>query len=136
MSVFEHLAFALRVRRWKDEPIRRRVHELADLLGIEHLLARRPAGLSGGEAQRVALGRALSFSPGILLLDEPLSALDDETRQEIHELLLSVRRHTAVTTLHITHNVDDARALADRVLRLSGGAIVEDGSTSNSRAAG
>jgi ABC-type sulfate/molybdate transport systems ATPase subunit len=101
------------------------VGELADLLGIARLLNRKPHGLSGGEAQRVALGRALSARPQVLLLDEPLSALDDETREEMCALLVSVRRHTGVTTLHITHNAGEALRLADRLFRLRDGRIEE-----------
>lgn len=125
MSVREHLEFAPHVRRWDRDAVAGRVAELAALLGIGHLLDRRPEGLSGGEAQRVALGRALSFRPRVLLLDEPLSALDDETRQEMYALLRSVQRQTGVTALHVTHNLSEAKALADRLLVLKGGAIHE-----------
>jgi len=123
MSVYQHLSFALEVRRVPNMEIRRRVDELAELLGISHLLVRRPFGLSGGERQRVALGRALSFRPGILLLDEPLSAVDEGTRGEMYELLRAVQRESGVTALHITHNPDEARELADEVFLLSGGKI-------------
>jgi len=127
MSVRDHLEFALDVRRWDRNAIAARVTELAALLGIGPLLDRRPEGLSGGEAQRVALGRALSFRPRVLLLDEPLSALDDETRQEMYALLRSVQRQTGVTALHVTHNISEAKALADRLFVLKGGAIAEAG---------
>ncbi|MCA9247965.1 MAG: ATP-binding cassette domain-containing protein, partial [Planctomycetales bacterium] len=92
---------------------------------IRRLLPRRPAGLSGGEAQRVALGRALSFRPRVLLLDEPLSALDEETREEMYELLRRVRVSTGATVLHVTHNQRDVDALGDRVFALEDGRIVE-----------
>ncbi len=114
MTVRQHLAFALEIRRRSPEAIEARVEELSSLLGIAHLLDRGTAGLSGGEAQRVALGRALSFRPGILLLDEPLSALDEVTRDEMHALLRQVQRSTGVTTLHITHSRAEARALAQK----------------------
>jgi ABC-type sugar transport system ATPase subunit len=127
MTVRAHLEFALDVRRWGRDAIARRVTELAALLGVGPLLDRRPEGLSGGEAQRVALGRALSFRPRVLLLDEPLSALDDETRQEMYALLRSVQRQTGVTALHVTHNLSEAKALADRLFILKGGAIAEAG---------
>jgi len=123
MTVFDHLAFALVVRKWKRAAIERRVEELADLLGLQQLLQRKPPGLSGGEAQRVALGRALSANPGILLLDEPLSALDDETREEMYALLKSVRQRTGVTTLHVTHNRFEVGNLADQLLMLDNGQI-------------
>jgi ABC-type sugar transport system ATPase subunit len=128
MTVREHLEFALDVRRWDRSAIAARVTELAALLGLGPLLDRRPEGLSGGEAQRVALGRALSFRPRVLLLDEPLSALDDETRQEMYALLRSVQRQTGVTALHVTHNLSEAKALADRLFVIKGGAITEAGS--------
>ena len=99
--------------------------ELARLLGIAHLLERRPRGLSGGERQRVALGRALAFRPGILLLDEPLSALDDETREEMCALVHSIREATGVTTLHVTHNLKEAARLADQVFFLKDGRLHE-----------
>jgi len=111
MTVFEQIAFALVVRRDDPAAIEARVLELAELLGIGHLLDRTPAGLSGGERQRVALGRALSFCPGILLLDEPLSALDDEPRAQIVALLKQVGSRTGVTTLHVTHSKADAEQL-------------------------
>ncbi len=80
----------------------------------------------GGEAQRVSLGRALSFRPNVLCLDEPLSALDSETRHEMCELLDSVRQQTQVTTLYVTHNPQEAEILGDHLLRIDGGRIVEE----------
>ena len=103
LTVREQIAFAPRLRRWDAELIEARVQELAGRLGIEQLLDRRPAGLSGGERQRVALGRALAAHPAVLLLDEPLAALDDDTREEIQELLAGVRQERRVTILHVTH---------------------------------
>jgi molybdate/tungstate transport system ATP-binding protein len=128
LTVAEHLAFALVVRRWPTEAVRRRVDELAELLQIRHLLDRKPRGLSGGESQRVAMGRALAMRPGVLLLDEPLSALDDDTRHDMYDLLQLVRLQSGATVIHVTHNRSDAVALADRVFELRDGAIrlVED----------
>jgi ABC-type sugar transport system ATPase subunit len=125
MTVGDNLAFSLRLRKWQPDDIARRVAELAELLGIRSLLQRKPHGLSGGEAQRVALGRALAAKPGILCLDEPLSALDDETRNEMYTLLKSVKQHARVTTLHITHHQGEATELADKIYRLNEGRIVE-----------
>jgi ABC-type sugar transport system ATPase subunit len=123
LTVRDHLAFALVIRRWTREAIDRRVEELAAMLGIGHLLGRRPHGLSGGEVQRVALGRALAMRPGVLLLDEPLSALDEETRRDMQALLLSLRRQAGVTVLHVTHNQSEARQLADRLFEIHNGEI-------------
>jgi molybdate/tungstate transport system ATP-binding protein len=123
MTVREHLAFALVIRRASRERIRERVAELSRLLGLERLLERRPHGLSGGEAQRVALGRALSAQPGILCLDEPLNALDDETRKDMYSVLANVQQSTGVTILHVTHNQDEAEQLADTVFLLRDGKV-------------
>lgn len=125
MTVRENLAFALRLRSWSSGDIESRVGALAELLGIGALLDRLPHRLSGGEAQRVALGRALAARPPVLCLDEPLSALDDETREEMHAVLRKVREHTQATTLHVTHHLSDARHLADRVLVLRDGRVTE-----------
>lgn len=124
MTVAEHLAFALRVRHWSGREIHSRVDELAGMLGIEHLLPRRPQGLSGGERQRVALGRALAFRPSVLCLDEPLSALDHATREQMYALLLDVNRQTGVTVLHVTHSRREARRLAGAFLQLHDGQVV------------
>jgi len=125
MKIRDHLAFALQIRRAKKKQIADRVEELSSLLGITHLLDRRPTGLSGGEAQRVALGRALSFRPHVLCLDEPLSALDGDTREEMCELLENVRRQTHVTTLHVTHNLTEAERLADCLFRIEDGKVID-----------
>lgn len=118
MSVRDQLGFSLHVRRRKSPEIARRTRELAEWLEIGHLLDRTPQGLSGGEAQRVALGRALAFEPSTLLLDEPLSALDDDTRDQMYAVLSRITAHEHVTVLHVTHNRQDAARLADLVLRL------------------
>jgi ABC-type sugar transport system ATPase subunit len=126
MSVREHLEFGPKLRRFAHEEANRCVSKTAEVLGISHLMERSIAGLSGGEAQRVALGRALSSGPSVLLLDEPLSALDEETRTEMHSWLRSVKENTGVTTLHVTHNEEEAAALADVRLRLEVGGVFLD----------
>jgi ABC-type sugar transport system ATPase subunit len=125
MTVRDHLGFALEVRRWEARAAASRIEELTELLGIGRLLDRRPPGLSGGEAQRVALGRALAFRPAVLLLDEPLSALDEDTRAGMYGMLRSVQRQTGVTTLHVTHSRAEARALADRLFLFDKGGLRE-----------
>ena len=124
MTVREHLAFGPRLRQWPDDDVRDRVAELSALLGIGHLLDREPRGLSGGETQRVALGRALSYHPPVLCLDEPFSALDEDTRCEMHALMGQVREASGCTILLVTHNLRDAEALGDRILRIEDGRIV------------
>ena len=126
LSVAKQLAFSLVLRKTEPSRISRRVEELADRLDISHLLDRMPDALSGGECQRVALGRALSIRPKFLCLDEPLSALDDETHDEIFELLLQTVKGTGVTLLHITHNKREVDNLADLVFRMNGNALSQE----------
>lgn len=123
MTVREQLGFALRIRRRPSAEVSERVTELAEHLGIAHLVGRRPEGLSGGERQRVALGRALSARPAVLLLDEPLSALDEAMRGEMRELLKTVQREHRVSVLHVTHDRAEARLLADVLFVMGDGRV-------------
>ena len=123
LTVRQHLEFALEVRGWAPERRENRSQELAEWLGLTSLMDRLPAGMSGGERQRVALGRALAFHPPVLCLDEPLSALDDQTRGEIVAVLTEIRNRTGITILHITHNRSEAERLADRILHLRDGRL-------------
>ena len=123
MTVADNIAFALMIRHVPVKQIAARVAELADWLEIGHLLTRRAVGLSGGEAQRVALGRALAFGPPVLLLDEPLSSLDEDTRGRHVELLQAIRRRGDVTVLHVSHSSREAQTLGDLVLRVQDGQI-------------
>jgi ABC-type sugar transport system ATPase subunit len=125
LTVRGHLEFALRLRHWPQRTMRDRVAELAHVLAIESLLDRRVRGLSGGESQRVALGRALSFHPRVLLLDEPLNALDEATRDRLCDLLRTIQKDTGLTTLHVTHSRSEARQVADRLIILKGGRLEE-----------
>lgn len=118
MTVEEQLQFSLRLRGISPAARKDRSLELAEQLSITHLLNRKPLGLSGGEAQRVALGRALAFRPRVLLLDEPLSALDDSTRESLLDLLGQLRDTRSVSVLHVTHNRIEAERLGDRVIQL------------------
>ena len=119
LTVRDNLAFALRVREWGAAARAARVAELADWLGLAGILDRRAVGLSGGEARRVALGRALAFRPDILLLDEPLSSLDESTRDGLIEVLLALKATRATAILHVTHSPTEAARLADDTVRLA-----------------
>lgn len=125
MTVYEQLAFALQIRKRPANVIKQRVEELSELLGVSQLLNRSVYGLSGGERQRTALGRALAYNPPILCLDEPLSALDDDTRDEMCILLKDVQRHTQATFLHITHSREEAYFLANIILRIEDGVVTK-----------
>jgi len=125
LNVREHLEFALRIQRYDPPFIMDRVAELAAALEIESLLGRRVQGLSGGEAQRVALGRALSFRPQVLLLDEPLNALDEQTHGRLCALLKKLQRQHSITMLHVTHSRSEAQVLADHLLVLTNGVVQE-----------
>ena len=116
--VREQLAFSLIVKKYKQDAIAQRVRELADMLDITALLDRMPDDLSGGEAQRVALGRALAAKPQVLCLDEPLSALDADLHHEMCRLLQTVHEQTAVTVCHVTHNRSEAKGLASMILQM------------------
>jgi ABC-type sugar transport system ATPase subunit len=123
MRIRDQLGFGLTIRHVNGLIVAERVQELAEHLGIPHLLDRMPDGLSGGEKQRVALGRALAARPQILLLDEPLSALDDQRRESLESLLRTVQREEKLTVLHVTHRRDEAARLAHVLFRLENGRI-------------
>jgi len=123
MTVREQLGFALRLRRQPAAEIAARVGGLAVELGITALLDRLPQHLSGGERQRVALGRALAARPQVLVLDEPLSALDEELRDDLAALLKRAQREYSLTALHITHSRAEAALVADVLFSLADGRI-------------
>jgi ABC-type Fe3+/spermidine/putrescine transport system ATPase subunit len=123
LSVEQNIAFGLRVHSYPEA----RVTETADLLGIRHLLSRGINGLSGGEKQRVALARALVLQPKILLLDEPVCALDEVTRQEVCTQLLDIQRRLSLTTIHVSHNLEEAFSVADRAAVLNEGILQQVG---------
>lgn len=118
MTVRGHLELGPRARGWERGRIANRVDELAKGLGLGRLLHRRPSGLSGGEARRVALGRALAARPGLLCLDEALTGLDEKTQGEVLEVVRTMIRREGVSSLHVTHSRTEAEAIADRVVEM------------------
>jgi len=128
MRVWENVAYPLRVRDVALDERRRRAADMLELVGLTGLSDRLPAQLSGGQQQRVALARALVFGPRALLLDEPLSALDAGTRAAMREEIRRIQRAQNIATLLITHDQDEALSLADRVVLMNEGRIVQSGS--------
>ncbi len=128
LNVAGNIAFGLKLRRMARETIEQQVTTISQLLGIDHLLHRRPGTLSGGEAQRVALARALVVEPRLLLLDEPLSALDPGMREGLQRELARVHRELGTTTIHVTHDFEEAVALGDRIAVVNEGRVVQVGS--------
>ena len=127
LSVEENVKFGLRLKNLPKSEIEARVKELMELFGISHLAKRRPRTLSGGEQQKVALARALAVRPRILLLDEPLSALDVPTQNALRVELKKLHRHFGTTTLHVTHDRAEALTLADRIAVMMRGSISQIG---------
>jgi ABC-type Fe3+/spermidine/putrescine transport system ATPase subunit len=123
LNVFDNIAFGLKQARYAASEIKERVNGLAELMGISQLLRRDTRTLSGGEKQRVALARALAPRPGILLLDEPLGALDLRTARYLRLELRRVHRELGLTTIHITHDLMEALEMADRVAVIQNGQV-------------
>lgn len=123
MTAAENIGYGLKLRRTPKAEIRRQVSTLAERFGIGSILSQYPGTLSGGEQQRVALARALILRPRLLLLDEPFSALDPVTRRQLHQLLLEVRRDFGCAVVFVTHDFEEATALADRIGVLIGGQL-------------
>jgi multiple sugar transport system ATP-binding protein len=123
MTVRENLGYALRVRKLKKAEVKRRVDEAAKLLGLDGLLDRRPRALSGGQMQRVAMGRALVREPKAFLMDEPLSNLDAKLRVTMRTSLQQLHRRIKTTTVYVTHDQVEAMTLGDRVAVMRDGRI-------------
>ena len=123
MSVAENLAFGLKMRRESPEEIERRIREVAAGLNIEHLLKRKPKQLSGGQQQRVALGRAIARQPQVFLLDEPLSNLDAQLRDDTRAELKQLHQRVGITTVYVTHDQVEAMTMGDRIVILKDGRI-------------
>lgn len=127
LSVAENVAFPLRVRRTPKAEITERVRETLDLVQLGHLAQRLPRQLSGGQQQRVALARALVFRPSLLLLDEPLSALDKNLRVSMQDELKNLHQRVGLTFVCVTHDQEEALSLSDEVAILHGGRLVQSG---------
>jgi multiple sugar transport system ATP-binding protein len=125
MSVRQNIAYGLKIRRTAKEETKRRVDEVAALLGLENLLDRRPAQLSGGQRQRVAMGRAIVREPKAFLMDEPLSNLDAKLRVGMRASLAQLHQRLGVTTVYVTHDQTEAMTLGQRVAVINEGRVLQ-----------
>ena len=128
MTVFENMAFSLEMRKRPKDQIKQRVQEAAEILGIQHLLARKPKQLSGGQRQRVAVGRAIVRKPEVFLFDEPLSNLDAKLRAQTRLELKKLHERLATTAVYVTHDQIEAMTMGDRIVVMRDGLIQQIGS--------
>src|SRR5204862_2969389 len=127
MTVAQNIGFGLKVRKRAGDQIKKRVGELLSLINLPDKGDRFPWQLSGGQQQRVALARALAFEPQVLLLDEPLSALDAKIRIVLRKEIRTIQRQLGITTVYVTHDQEEALSLSDRVVVMSEGRIEQIG---------
>ncbi len=128
LSVFENIAFPLRMRRMPAADIRREVMRVLEIVSLGHVADRLPRALSGGQQQRIALARAIVYRPSIVLMDEPLSALDRKLREQLQDEIRSIHRQLGTTILFVTHDQGEALAMSDRICVMSHGRIEQSGS--------
>lgn len=127
MSVFQNMAFSLDLQKMPKMEIKQRVEDAAKILQMEHLLDRRPAALSGGQRQRVAIGRAIVRNPEVFLFDEPLSNLDAALRHDTRVEIAKLHRQLGATTVYVTHDQVEAMTLADKIVVLKDGEVMQVG---------
>src|SRR6187455_2242855 len=123
LSVYDNMAFGLKLRKVPKEEIKRRVGEAADILGIHDLLERKPRQLSGGQRQRVAVGRAIVREPKVFLFDEPLSNLDAKLRVQTRREIAKLHRDLGATMIYVTHDQVEAMTLGDRIVVMNAGRV-------------
>lgn len=127
MSVAENIGYGLKIRNAKPEVITARVRELLDIIKLPQVADKSPGQLSGGQQQRVALARAIAVDPRVLLLDEPLSALDAKVRASLRDEIKQLQRALGIPTLMVTHDQEEALALADKIICMNHGVVVQSG---------
>ena len=127
MTVFDNVAYGLRVRRLPQAEVRQNVQRVLDLVQMQGFADRPASKLSGGQQQRVAVARAIAFSPSVVLFDEPLSNLDAKLRAEMRVELRELQRRLDITSLYVTHDQEEALAISDRVIVMNGGRIEQIG---------
>ena len=123
MTVYENMAFSLKIRKQPKDEVDKKVHEAAKMLGIEHLLDRRPAALSGGQKQRVAIGSAIMRRPKAFLMDEPLSNLDAKLRAQMRVELAKLHKELKTTVIYVTHDQTEAMTLGTKIIVMKDGVV-------------
>ena len=127
MTVFDNMAFGLKLRKVPKDEIKAKVEEAARILDLEKLLDRKPKALSGGQRQRVAMGRAIVREPKVFLMDEPLSNLDAKLRVQMRTAIKKLQRRLGITTIYVTHDQEEALAISDRIAVMKEGNIMQVG---------
>ncbi|PDQ22284.1 spermidine/putrescine ABC transporter ATP-binding protein [Mesorhizobium sanjuanii] len=127
MTVFQNIAFPLQVRKVGKDEIRQRVMDVLKLIQLEHVAARRPRELSGGQQQRISLARCIVYNPPLILMDEPLGALDKKLREGMQLEIKRLHADLGVTMLYVTHDQDEALTMSDRIVLMRGGKIEQQG---------
>ncbi|HEY9215197.1 MAG TPA: ABC transporter ATP-binding protein [Ancylobacter sp.] len=127
MTVFENIAFPLQVRQVPKDEIKRRVTQVLDLIHLGHVASRQPRELSGGQQQRISLARCIVYNPALILMDEPLGALDKKLREQMQLEIKRLHAKLGITMLYVTHDQDEALTMSDRIVLMNGGRIEQQG---------
>ncbi len=127
LTVFDNVAFPLKIRKTATEEIRRKVHDALKTVQLEHLKDRKPQALSGGQQQRVSIARAIVYNPSLVLMDEPLGALDKKLREQLQFEIKELHDRLGITILYVTHDQQEAMSMSDRVALMNGGRIEQIG---------
>ncbi|MDR1979679.1 MAG: ABC transporter ATP-binding protein [Synergistaceae bacterium] len=127
MTVYENVAFGMKAQKWPEDRIKDKAAALLEMVGMEDRAGAYPRHLSGGQQQRIALARALAIEPRVLLLDEPLSALDAKVRNTLRFEIKRIQRNSGITTVYVTHDQEEALSISDRVALMRGGALEQLG---------
>jgi putative spermidine/putrescine transport system ATP-binding protein len=128
MTIFENIAFPLRIRRTPSAEIKRRVMEVLEIIQLPHVANRKPSELSGGQQQRISLARCIAYNPSIVLMDEPLGALDRRLREQMQLEIKKIQTELGITMLYVTHDQEEALSMSDRIALMEHGKIVQIGS--------
>lgn len=126
MTVFENIAFPLRVRRLPRDEIQRKVKDVLDLVRLPDIAARKPRELSGGQQQRVSLARCIVYNPTLILMDEPLGALDKKLREQMQLEIKRIHSELGITMINVTHDQDEALTMSDRIVLMNQGRIEQE----------